>query len=760
MRISAQRIAGLLISFRRRLFVAAVVLAGLALIPAARIEFDRSVENMFAPEDPLLGPYRKLKRTFGGNEVVVAVYRDDRLLDSDGRGVRRLAEVRLALVAVPGVYAALSLDQPLGPKEIVKLDDRVAKRVRKLFEGYTHSADGRTAAIVCMLAPESNPQTPPRRQTIDGMRAIVGELPGGMIAGEPVMVTDGFQYIEEDGRRLGWASTLLLGTVIVLCFRSVRWVIVAVVVVQVALLLTRATLVISGLRLSMVSSMLTAIVTVVGIATVVHVIVRFRDARLEGLSGRDALERTIRLLAAPVFWACSTTAVGFASLLVAEVGPVGDFGLMMAIGALMVLGSVILVLPTLALAGPFDAGPRRPPSERFLDAGLDRVIRGVQRWPKTIGLTSLVLAVVAAAGVFRLEVETDFTRNFRATSPIVRSYKFIETNLGGAGVWDVLLPAGEHVDWNYLTRVRRLENRLRREVVAIDSDGNRLPGLTKVLSLDDAVVAGSPRILSRVPVSVRNVLVNQGIERIRSRMPALVEALHGEDPLPPGGHYFRIMLRARERQPAGAKREIIRQVETIVAEEFPATDRSPGGEVTGYFVLLTNLVDSMLRDQWLAFGVATAGIGLMMLMALKSPVLGAVTLVPNVMPIIVVTGLMGWAGVKINMGAAMIAAVSMGLSIDSSIHYVIAFKRARRKTNDVDEALAVVHQSVGRAMVFSTLALIVGFAVLATSEFVPTIYFGVLVSLAMLGGLAGNLVVLPLLLKLVTRRCEPPETTK
>jgi hypothetical protein len=752
MRISSTGIAHLLIFYRMPLFAAAVALAVLAFVPASRIEFDRSVENMFAPDDPLLVPYRKLKRTFGGNEVVVAVYRDEQLLDPDGRGIRRLAEIRRELEALPGVYAALSLDQPLGLEEIVKPDDRVAGNVRKLFEGYTHSADGRTAAIVCMLAAESDPRTPPRRETIDRMRAIVGGLPGGMIAGEPVMVTDGFQYIEEDGRRLGWASTVLLGLVIVLSFRSVRWVIVPVVVVQLALLLTRAALVASGLRLSMVSSMLTAIVTVVGIATVVHVIVRFREARLEGLAPREALERTMGLLAAPVFWACATTAVGFASLLVAQVGPVRDFGLMMAVGALMVLGSVVLVLPTLALAGRIDAGPRRPESERFLDAGLDGVVRAVRRWPKTIGLASLILAVVAAAGVYRLEVETDFTQNFRAASPIVRSYEFIETNLGGAGVWDILLPAGEHLDWNYLTRVRRLESRLRREVAAVDTGGNRVHGLTKVLSLDDAVLAGSPKNLSRVPGSVRNVLVNQGIERIESRMPALVEALHGQDPLSAGNHYFRIMLRARERQPAAAKRGIIRQVESIVAEEFPASDRSGGGEVTGFFVLLTNLIDSMLRDQWLAFGVATAGIGLMMLVAVKSPLLAAVTLVPNVMPIIVVTGLMGWAGVKINMGAAMIAAVSMGLSIDSSIHYTIAFQRARREAKGVDEALALVQQSVGRAMVFSTLALIVGFAVLATSQFVPTIYFGVLVSLTMLGGLAGNLVLLPLLLKLVSRR--------
>ena len=125
---------------------------------------------------------------------------------------------------------------------------------------------------------------------------------------------------------------------------------------------------------------------------------------------------------------------------------------------------------------------------------------------------------------------------------------------------------------------------------------------------------------------------------------------------------------------------------------------------------------------------------------------------------------MGWLRVlvfpdlKINIGAAMIAAVSMGLSIDSSIHYIISFQRARREKDFVD-ALIQVQRNVGRAMVLSTISLIVGFTVLATSQFVPTVYFGALVSLAMLGGLLGNLVVLPALLSLFCSKDRLPTST-
>jgi hypothetical protein len=241
--------------------------------------------------------------------------------------------------------------------------------------------------------------------------------------------------------------------------------------------------------------------------------------------------------------------------------------------------------------------------------------------------------------------------------------------------------------------------------------------------------------------------------------------LHREDPDAPGRYYFRIMLRSRERQPSAQKRELIRQVQAVCDEEFGHRHNGVGDngrdastmdeerpQVTGFFILLTRLIDSVVRDQWLTFGVATLAVGLTMIVAFRSVSLALVALVPNALPVFVVTGLLGWSGLKMNMGAAMIAAVTMGLSVDSSIHYIAAYLRHRGDEASVRHSLDAAHQGAGRAAVFSTLALVVGFSALCFSQFVPTIYFGVLVALAMLGGLAGNLVVLPLLLRMIEPR--------
>jgi len=804
----SERFAHRLVAWRWGLLGLGIVLAGLAWGPSRQVRFDRSIENMFAPDDPLLILYRKLKDEFGGNEIVMGVYEDPDLFAPDGKGIERVGEVSAELQRIGGVQEVLSLAEvnaaleeaesvgkifgsAAGPPAIVSRKSRLASAFRNVFGAYTHDATGKIAVLVCMLDPKpENGIT--RQDTIDAIRKVFDRLPHGMIAGEPVMVTDGFRYVEQDGARLGWWTTLLLSVTILICFRSIRWVLIPVLVVHFALVLTRATMVWSHLQLSMVSSMLTAIVTVVGVATVIHVIVRFRQARGEGLDKYAAVTRAGTILAVPVFWACATDAVGFLSLTRAHVGPVQDFGIMTAVSCLWVLVGVLLLVPGLAVLGRWDADPHQAWGEGALGIGLNQVVRSVQRHPIPVSGIVMVLFAGALTGLSRLEVETDFTKNFRQDSPVVKSYTFIEKSLGGAGVWDVMIPAPAKLDKAYLQRVRALENRLRqlkrrgdekkdsaeaavaqaREENSSKSDAGdgkdsaktraaqmrqknaskrrderEQRALTKVISLVDGIDAASRRpLLARLPAELR-------VRGMENAMPHFVAALRTKhtDGRP---NMLRIMLRSREQQSAAEKLRLIDEVTRAARAEFPPTEGRPGAEVTGFYVLLTNLIKSMLSDQWICFGVATLGIALMMLIAFRRIRLALVGLVPNVLPIIMVLGGMGWLGMKINMGAAMIAAVSMGLSVDSSIHYIIAYRRARLAGRGLAEALAEVQQTVGRPVVFSTLALVVGFASLCTSQFVPTIYFGSLVGLSMLGGLFGNLIVLPLLLGIVERAAE------
>jgi uncharacterized protein len=174
-------------------------------------------------------------------------------------------------------------------------------------------------------------------------------------------------------------------------------------------------------------------------------------------------------------------------------------------------------------------------------------------------------------------------------------------------------------------------------------------------------------------------------------------------------------------------------------------------------VLLTFLIESLLRDQIVSFGLCVVLVVVIMVLAYHNLRIALISLVPNIFPILLVVGAMGWLGVPVNVGTAMIAAVSMGLTIDASIFYLYGYRRMRAAGRPLAEALRETHQGFGRALVFGTLALVIGFSVLAMSRFIPLVYFGVLVSLAMLGGLIGNLLLLPLLLPLVDKDPQQPQ---
>lgn len=749
------------IAWRWPLLLLAGVLAAVAWRPAQALVFDQSIQTMFAQDDPLLPAWRQFKQLFGGQEVVLAAYAEDEGLAPEN--FARLKDLTRELqAAVPGLRVQSLATTPFGDQILVG-EQQAARRLRELLTGYLLSADRKTVAVVCLLPThppatrEGEPTAAQRRVAdIDALRKVVAAYPSGTLAGEPAMIVDGFRFLEQDGLRLERVSTALVLLTLLLAFRSLRWVVIPLLLVQLSLLLTRAILAVSGYQLSMVSSMLAAMITIVGVATITHLIARYQAELAQGKAPADALTDSVYVLWWPICGAIATDMIGFGALLFAHVGPVRDFGLMSALGSFLIIPCGMLIIPAIALAGAraqpaaVDAAP--PRLGRTLVALWRMIERRPGRWLAGI----VVLGAVSVWYSLGLRVETDFTRNFRDDSPIVRSYDFVESRLGGAGVWDVLVPVPADLDLTTLDQVRQLEAELRG--ITIRSEEGQEVGLTKVLSLVDVIDAVAPVELAGKSDNpfTRGALAG-ALNLLELQMPDLYSALEATQPATatqPAQRWLRIMLRAKERMPAESKSQIIAKVRSLAVKHFPGP---PAASVTGFYVLLASLIQSLSADQWLTFGAAAAGIGLLLVVTLRSMRLALIALVPNALCIFLVTGALGLLGTRANMGTVMIAAVSMGLSVDASIHYLVAYRRLRRAGVSVVAAIEDVQQETGSAMVFATLALVVGFSALAVSEFVPTIYFGVLSSATMIGGMLGNLIVLPLLVYLTERssRSEP-----
>lgn len=740
----------LLYKLRWGLLVVFLILTGFAYFPASKLDFEQSIESLYAKDDQHLLDYLESKRLFGGDEFVFVAYTVPGLLGEEGsRETDELKEVRQfsqELSQVPGINADVTqnLANALSPPKLNFLLRVLIRQKRdeliELSRGVLIGDDNETTAIVLRLLPED--QSPvPRAETFKQIRELAhAHEPRAYVVGEPVQVYDMFRYVEEDGDVLFKVSLSLLAVVLLLLFRRLRWVALPLLVVICSIWWTEAVLVIGNLQLSMVSSMLNSLVTIIGIATVAHVAVHFQALQRENVPRPDAIRRTMVELLPAIFWTCATTAAGFLSLLTSEIAPVRSFGIMMALGTLMVL-----IASTVLLPGGMSLGYLRQPSKQSDDKGLARKLKQVaqmnERYPKRILWGSLIFVIFAAAGFSRLTIETDFSKNFRDSSEIVKALDFVETRLGGASTWEVNFPAPSQLNKEYLDRVRALAEDLQ-QVNPPDKTQ-----LTKVISITDTLDFVPSKPFASDPIQSK-------LDQIEDLQADFESSLYN-----PEQGRMRIVLRALERQSAEEKLSLIHKVDVLAKKHFPgsetkesdqeskAVDGEPG-KAAGIFILLAYLIDSLLRDQLYSFLLAATSIWLIMSLAFRSLKLGLISMVPNLFPIVVVIGVMGWTGLTLNIGTAMIASVSMGLTTDSSIHFISSFLRARSRGASTDEALRSTQHSVGRAIIYATSALVAGFSVLTLSHFIPLIYFGALVSVAMVGGVFGDLVLMPILLRL------------
>ncbi|MGE0376566.1 MAG: RND family transporter, partial [Planctomycetaceae bacterium] len=653
------RTADGLVRHRRVLLGLAIGLVAAAAYPSSLLELDESVESFYAPDDPHLLAYLDSKRTFGGDEFVFVAYQDPQLLEQVG--LDRVQEFAGQLAAVPGVRAESTQDlsKTMRPPAVglaVRMflrfpttHDNLIDFSRRVLIG----DDGRTTAVVLRLLPENearneNGKPVARTETFRRIRRLADtHSPRAYVSGEPVMIHDMFRYVEQDGRILGIASSSLLLLVVFVLFRSLRWMVLPLVIVHAALVWTKAILVLSGMQLSMVSSILTSLITIIGIATVTHVTVRFREMRNDGLDRLAAFRETFIELAAPTFWSCATTAVGFGALLSSGITPVRSFGIMVALGTMLVLAAAVLLLPGGILIGSMVADPRYAPAERRLLGVLEKISHSVEHRSSSLLTLLLLLMVAAASGLSKLQVETDFTKNFRAKSPIVQSVQFFEKHLGGVGNWEIDFDAPAEpapaagadsgaeqsgaapdesnssntaaagLSTEFLDRVAATSEELRHLTMP---DGT---GPTKVVALSDGIEF-IPGLAARSLDGKRDVL--------RALQPEFESSLYN-----PRLGRMRVMMRALEQQPADTKLQLIDRAEQLAREQFPEA------RATGLYVLLAHLIQSLLGDQLVSFCLAALGILIMMTVAFRSFWVGLMLLVPNTFPILLVIGGMGWA---------------------------------------------------------------------------------------------------------------------
>ena len=747
---------------RFALTVLGIFVLAVAYPVSTRLQTDQSVQSLFGDDDPTIREYQNLKQWFGKDDILVLMYRDENLASHEG--IERSEVLTKRIKSLQGVTATLSpwvLNRAadgmsgiglslnggrLGDQSLPRLmrdDDPVGRGLNRIFTGYTHSADYKHAAVVVMIEEAKATETVQSiRRLADRWsdEPLVSEV---SLIGEPVLVDQAFALVRRDGNRLAVITVILLSLVVTVSLLDVRLVVLLSLVIAWSVIVTKAVMHLIGFELSLIASILTAIVTVVAVTAILHLGVRYHGRRRRGYSQAESTGEVMSVMAWPIFWTCATDAAGFAALWFSEILPVRQFGLMVAMAAMAVFVAILIFSPTCLMLPEFRLGSVHLPYHYQLTRILRRACFRFAAWfvrrKITTAMITIGLIVATVFVVLDAETETSFLRNFRDNSPIVVDYKRVENHLGGAGVWELVIEVDNPITKEQLSQVRELEYDLLRQLGGTE-------GLSKAISIADATeVIGRSTAGKWLPAQMR-------IEAMRTRLPSFVGALIS-DPLDgQAKRKLRIMLRSPEGLAAAAKRHLMERTRQIAIEHV----RRWKGEsdfddssvfVTGYYVIMTRLVDQLVSDQWKCFGASALMIWLLMWMATKSLRRATAALVPNLLPAFLVLSTVSMIGGRINMGAAMIAAVSVGLSIDGSVHLLMVYRR-RRKIGRVPEQAAVsAAGNIGAPLLLATVALVAGFSILSSSEFVPTATFGTLVAWTLVIGTVINLSVLPALVR-------------
>jgi len=750
----------LLVAWRWFFLIVAVSAAAGALIIAPNLPFDRSLRALFADDDPRLAESQQLSEFFHGDSVVWLVYDDPGLLDGNGYGIELVETVTQRVRETPGVECAISLStlndalRALDPAEPTAAapsepaaDTRApilysdhAEALRRHFTSITHDADERRVVILCLLTPESHLRVS-RLKTVRGLQQIAEEQAGGIVVGEPVTVAGGFQLIQRDDKKLVLIAAVCSLLVLLISFRSFRWTIVPLCAAVLTLAITQGILRLIDVRLTMLSVGVRTLIVVMAVGAGVYIITRFEEGRMYGHSHEGAVKWTLGTLLGPMTWTFLAAAAGFVSLAIADVQPIREFGITMALASGVLWLTLLMVTPGIAMLGSQDADPGKLPGDDLLQSLLVGVLRLVrrQRWLVSAALVALVAASVL--GMLRLVVATDFIRNFHSASGMAASVESLESTIGGSGLIDVVVPLSGAVPQHF-HRLNAMQDELRQLAYAESSR----PALARVFSIADV-----ERALSEHP-QLAGLSPDERFATIARIAPTLTSALVSEQTDSDGNRYARIMLWTRHARPSAEQTWLAQRVREIVFRHFPPSEGAARTAVSGFFLLIADLVSTLMADLCGTLILAVALVLAIVTFAVRSLWYGLVAVVPLGLGIVPILGGMGWIGMPVGFAIVMAGAAGLGLGAATTIFYVRSYLGGRFGGRSVAAATEIAQRRVGRVAVVSTLAMVIGLGALATSNYVPVTEFGILVSLSLAGSLAASLTVLPIMLEWVDAR--------
>jgi predicted RND superfamily exporter protein len=602
-----------------------------------------------------------------------------------------------------------------------------------------------------------------QHHNIEEVRAVMARHRGSaelFLGGVSMIADDLISFIKSDLEVFGLCVLCLLALTLWLIFRQLHWVVLPLLCSVLSVVATCGLLGMFGWEVTVISSNFISLQLIITMSVVIHLIVRYREiiCMAPGEHQRALVLETVLSMAKPCCFAVLTTVAGFSSLILCDILPVINFGWMMSAGIGISLLLTFILFPAMMMLIPESI-----PTSCQISFSISKVLgRVTERHGRLIMALSLLLMIGSVFGASRLVVENSFIDYFRESTEIYQGMKVIDEKLGGTTPLDVLVsipvdeaapadqaggePTGvfaeleaefeaEKSQAQYWFTARKMA-----KVEAVHDYLDALPETGKILSLGTMLKVGRR-------FNHGQSLDNFELALIYNELPETYRRIILSPYVSVEHNQVRFALRVRDSDKNLRRNDFLRAIRQDLTRDLGLPQDNV--QLAGLLLLYNNMLQSLFTSQILTMGAVVAALILMFLVLFRSLKISLIAIFPNLLSVGTVLGFMGWAGIPLDMMTITIAAISVGIAVDDTIHYIHRFRREFAKEGHYLRSMHRCHGSIGYAMYYTSVTIVIGFSILVLSNFIPSIYFGVLTVLAMVIALLAALTLLPQLIVLL-----------
>ncbi len=746
-------------------------------------KLDASSETLLIEGDPDLKYLNEITNRYGAREFLVLTYtpKENMISSNSIKNLSNLKDKIAKLDWVHGVITLLDIpllsssDKPLVERlqnfQTLKSDDIDKKRGFEeiinspVFRNFVVSEDGKTSGIIVYLKSKDTEKKfknkyelekykdelkKKNHENILEIREVIKEFSKESkihLGGIPMIADDMMSYIKNDIVVFGLGVLLFIVATLWFVFRKLIWIIVPISSCFFSVIIMMGLLGLLGWKVTVISSNFIALMLILTMAMNIHMSTRFLQLtkQFPKLNKSKIILLATEKMFWPIIYTVLTTICAFLSLIFSEIKPIIDFGWMMTLGLITSFIITFTLLPTL-LNFVNSSNVSLSKDQKSKITSFFGIVSISNK--KIIFSITIVIIILSIIGILRLEVENSFINYFKKNTEIYKGMKLIDEKLGGTTPLEVIIkfPKAEKEesededDWGDEDESDEKYWFTKDKINKINMVHNYLDSLEpvgKVLSFS-SIIEVATQLNNNKPLGT----LEMGV--LYSKIPDTIKKEIVDPYISIEDSEARVSLRIKDSQEGLRRNDLLNKINYDLENKLGL--KKDEFKLGGVLILFNNLLQSLFKSQILTLGFVMVGIFIMFLILFRNIKLSLIGVVPNFIAAFFILGIIGLAGIPLDMMTITIAAITIGIAVDNSIHYIYRFKEEFSKIKDYKKTLSLCHSTVGIAILNTSITIVFGFSILVLSNFIPTIYFGIFTGIAMLLAMISVLTLLPALL--------------